>query len=144
MSEDTNNQVEEEIQPSQSGEKVPPEPSGSVSKEVEEGKTFAILSYVLSFVGIPFFLVPLVMRKNEFSLYHAKQCLMLWLAGVAGSIVSSVLMVVCIGLILWIAVFVLCIVLNIIGLINATKGEMKALPLIGKWGEDWFKGLKKA
>jgi len=52
-------------------------------------------------------------------------------------------MAVCIGFILWIAVVVFCLVLNIMGLMNATKGEMKPIPLIGKWGEDWFKGLKK-
>ena len=51
------------------------------SKEVEDGKIFAILSYVLNFVGLPFFLVPLIMRNNAFSLYHAKQCLMWWIAG---------------------------------------------------------------
>ena len=55
------------------------------TKEMEEGKAFAILSYVLNFLGIPFWLVPLIMRNNSFSLYHAKQYLILWLAGAAGS-----------------------------------------------------------
>jgi hypothetical protein len=54
-----------------------PAPAGGGSKEVEEGKAFAVLSYVLGLVGIPFFLVPLIMRNNEFSLFHAKQCLIL-------------------------------------------------------------------
>jgi len=83
------------------------------------------------------------MRNNEYSLYHAKQCLILWLLGIVGSVVSSILMVVCIGAILAVVVGVFCLVLTVLGIINSSKGEMKPLPLIGKWGEDWFKGLKK-
>ncbi|NQT92531.1 MAG: hypothetical protein HQ559_07205, partial [Lentisphaerae bacterium] len=53
----------------------PPAPAAD-DKDVEEGKAFAVLSYALGIVGIPFFLVPLIMRNNEFSLFHAKQCLL--------------------------------------------------------------------
>ena len=49
-----------------------PATGAPLPKDVEEGRTFAILSYALSFISIPFFLVPLIMRNNEFSLYHAK------------------------------------------------------------------------
>ncbi|MBN1268974.1 MAG: hypothetical protein JXB04_05260 [Kiritimatiellae bacterium] len=118
-------------------------PKPELTPEVEEGKTFAILSYALNFIGLPFFLVPLIMRNNEFSLYHAKQNLILWLLGIVGSVVSSILAVVCIGIVLGLALLVFMLVLNIMGLMNAIKGEAKPLPLIGKWGEDWFKGLKK-
>ena len=50
----------------------------------------------------------------------------------------------CVGAILLILVVVAFYVLAIIGLINSAKGATKPLPLIGKWGEEWFKGLKKA
>ena len=129
--------------PAAEAEEVTVESADVGDKEMEEGKTFAILSYVLNFVGLPFFLVPLIMRNNEFSLYHAKQCLMLWLAGFVLSSVSGVLMAVCIGFILLPASCIFILVLNIMGLINTTKGEMKPVPLIGKWGDDWFKGIKK-
>jgi len=36
------------------------------------------------------------------------------------------------------------VVLDIMGLVNAIKGEMKPVPLIGQFAEDWFKGIKKA
>ena len=114
------------------------------TKDVEEGKVFAVLSYVLTFLGLPFFLIPLIMRNNNFSLYHAKQCLMIWLLGIVGGALSGVLMAVCVGAILLILVVVAFYVLAIIGLINSAKGATKPLPLIGKWGEEWFKGLKKA
>ena len=113
-------------------------------KEIEEGKAFAILSYALSFIGLPFFIVPLIMRNNAFSLYHAKQCLMLWLAGIAVSIVCAPLMAICIGIVLLPAGMIFLLVLNIMGLVNSVKAEIKPIPLIGKFAEDWFKGIKKA
>ncbi|HIE10783.1 MAG TPA: DUF4870 domain-containing protein [Kiritimatiellae bacterium] len=113
-------------------------------KEIEEGKPFAILSYALNFVGLPFFLVPLIMRNNEFSLYHAKQNLVLWLVGIVGGVISGVLILLCVGVLLFPLLTIFLLVLNVVGLINAIKGEAKPLPVIGKWGEDWFKGLRKS
>jgi uncharacterized membrane protein len=113
------------------------------AKEIEEGKVFAILSYVLGFAGIPFFLVPLIMRNNTFSLYHSKQCLMLWLVAMAGGMISGILTLVCIGLITGIALGIFIFVVDIMGLINAMNGVMKPLPLIGKYADDWFKGIVK-
>jgi uncharacterized membrane protein len=112
-------------------------------QEIEEGKTFAILSYALSLIGIPFFIVPLIMRNNEFSLYHAKQNLILWLAGIAVYIVGLILSAICIGFIILLAGGIALLVLTIMGLVNAVQGEAKPLPLIGPWGEEWFKGLRK-
>jgi len=111
--------------------------------EVEEGKVFAVLSYALSLVGLPFFLVPLIMRNNEFALYHAKQSLILWLAGIAAAVISMILSFLCIGLIIGPIAGVFLLVLDIIGLVNAGKGEAKPVPVIGQWGVDWFKGIKK-
>lgn len=135
--------------PGQPAEPAPPPPPPPVApspadpKEVEEGKVFAILSYALSFIGIPFFLVPLIMRNNHFSLYHAKQCLMIWIAGLAVSIVGGALTVICIGVVILVAGLIFLLVLDVIGLINAINGVQKPIPLIGQWGEDWFKGLQK-
>lgn len=113
------------------------------AKEVEEGKAFAILSYVLAFVSLPFFLVPLIMRNNDFALYHAKQCLLLWIAGAAGSMVCGLLSLACIGLLMFPLLFIALLVLAIMGLMTASKGEVKPLPVIGKYAEDWFKGIRK-
>ena len=130
--------------PPAEGAAAPP----AAGKEAEEGKAFAILSYALNFVGLPFFLVPLIMRNNAFSLYHAKQCLILWLLGVASGVASGILIatvvLACVVPIIWLAVGIFCLVLNIIGLMNATKLETKPLPLIGQWAEEWFKGIRKA
>lgn len=112
-------------------------------KEVEEGKAFAILSYVLTFLSFPFFLVPLIMRNNAYSLYHSKQCLILWIAGLVLTAVSVPLMAVCVGAVLLPVGAIFLLVLNIMGIINAVNGRMEPLPVIGKWAEDWFKGITK-
>ena len=113
-------------------------------KEVEDGKAFAILSYAAGFIGVPFFIVPLIMRNNTYSLYHAKQCLMLWIVGVIAGSVAGFSMLLCIGFILLPIVGITMLVLDVMGLINALNGQMKPLPVIGKWGENWFKGITKA
>ena len=133
----------EEQQPAQENTESSAPAQTPVSSEIAEGKAFAVLSYALSFIGIPFFIVPLIMRDNEFSLFHAKQCLILWLAGIVASVIGGILTLICIGVILLAVAAVFVLVLNIMGLINAVKGEQKPLPLIGKWGVDWFKGIKK-
>ena len=114
------------------------------SQEVEEGRTFAILSYALGLIGVPFFLVPLIMRNNEFPHTTPSSVSMLALCGMAVGLVGTILTpVFCIGIILWIAGSVFILVLDIMGLVNAVKGEQKPLPVIGKYADDWFKGLKK-
>ena len=95
------------------------------------------------FIGIPFFLLPLIMRNNNFALYHAKQCLILWLTGAILGTLSAILTVVCIGAIMLPIVGIALLVFTIMGLIKAVNGEAVPVPLIGKWGEEWFKGIKK-
>ena len=109
--------------------------------DVEAGKAFAILSYVLSLIGLPFFLVPLIMRNNTFALYHSKQCLMIWLFGLAGAVLASLLVVVCIGFLVYPVVGVFMLVFLILGLINAINGQAKPLPIIGGLAESWFAGI---
>ncbi|MCK5528846.1 MAG: DUF4870 domain-containing protein [Kiritimatiellae bacterium] len=118
-------------------------PETPAMDEIEDGKSFAILSYVLTFIGIPFFLVPLIMRNNSFSLYHAKQCLLLALAGIVLGTISGLLVAVCIGLILLPVVAIMLIVFTVMGLMNAINGKAEPVPLIGKFAEDWFKGIQK-
>lgn len=114
-----------------------PDASAVSAKEVEEGKVFAILSYIIPF----FVLVPLIQRNNAFALYHARQCLLLWIIGVVG---STALTFSCVLIFLTPFLSLAILVLAILGLINAAKGEMKPVPLIGKFAEDWFKGIQKA
>lgn len=123
-------------------------PAPAPAGDVAAGKTFAILSYALNFLGLPFFALPLITRDNDFALYHAKQSMIIWLLGIVSGVISSILAVTvvlaCVSLILIPVVGIFALVINIMGLINATKEETKPVPLIGKLAEKWFAGITKA
>ncbi len=135
-----------------SSEHVPPPipaggpPSGPAisDKEIADGKTMAILCYAINFVGFPFWIIPLIMRDNSFSLYHAKQCLVAWLLLAIGVVISIALSFLCIGALLLPIVGVLGLILNVFGVMNAASGKAVPLPVVGALGESWFSGLKKA
>lgn len=93
--------------------------------DVEKNKVMGILAYIIFFIPL------LAAKESKFAMYHANQGLVLFLLGVAVSIVGSIIpflgwfIILPIGYLAW-------LVLAIIGIINASKGEMKALPVIGK------------
>ena len=101
-------------------------------KVVEEGKIWAIISYLWIL-----FLVPLLAKKdNKFAVYHAKQGLVLFIASIIVWVVAFVLMFIpilgwIVGFILWILMFVLWL----IGIINAATGKYSPLPVIGGYAE---------
>jgi len=104
----------------------PPAPLKSGPQDVQENKILAIVSYL----GI-LCLVPLLLKKDsQYAQYHGKQGLVLLIGWV---IVNVVMIVPIIG---WIAGFVgniICLILMIVGMVNAAKGEMKELPWIGHY-----------
>ena len=92
--------------------------------DVEKNKAMAIVAYFLFFVPL------LAAKDSKFAMYHANQGLVLLLASIVVGIAGSVIPVIgwfLIGPVGSIAVLVLWI----IGLLNAIKGEMKPVPLIG-------------
>ena len=106
--------------------------------EVEAGRTMAILCYALSFFGLPFFVVPLILRKDRFAVYHAWQCLALCLAALIGFLLSGLLVVIVIGVLMWLFVVIWVEAACIRGLLHASDGKARPLPWIGRWGEAWF------
>lgn len=118
---------------------------------VGSGKALAVCSYAFNFVQLPFFAVPLVMQDNNFAIYHARQCLLMWLFAIASSIVCAIIAVVgsfiCIGpviaVILGVCVWLFLLVINIMGVIQAVNGEAKPLPIVGEYAERWFGGIRK-
>jgi len=103
-------------------EPVPPQQSET--EDIEKNKGMAILAYII-------FLIPLLAAKDsKFAMYHANQGLVLFLAAVVINVVGGI-----IPFIGWFIILplgnLLVIVLAVLGIINAAKGETKALPLIG-------------
>ncbi|HPN96697.1 MAG TPA: hypothetical protein PLK35_02930 [Candidatus Moranbacteria bacterium] len=102
---------------------APVAPQGN-SSDAEKNKGMAILAYIIFFIPL------LAAKDSKFAMYHANQGLVLFLASIIIWIVS--------GIIPFIGWFIIgplgslaIIILAIIGIINAAKGEMKPLPLIG-------------
>jgi len=100
----------------------------SQSETQKKNTTMAIVAYILFFVPL------LTEAKNDpFVKYHVKQGLSLFICGVAVSFLSGILS----WFFRWISSLLSfgVFILFIIGVINASKGEEKPLPLIGKFAE---------
>lgn len=98
--------------------------SQSGGSDAEKNKAVACLAYLI------FFLPYLAAKDSKFAMYHANQGLLLLLLSVAVNILGTVLPVIGWFLVLPLGdLFVF--VLFIMGILNASRGEMKPLPLIG-------------
>jgi uncharacterized membrane protein len=107
-------------------------PQGSKG-DVEKNKGMAIVAYLIFFVPL------LTESKNSpFAKYHVKQGLINLIVYVVLSFVGAIIPFLGWFIILPLSGLIYVIFL-IIGIINASNGQMKPLPLIGKWGEQWFK-----
>lgn len=96
--------------------------------DASNNKAMAIIGYVIPIL----FFIPLVTeaKNSPFAKFHANQQLNLLLAAIVVNVVGTML-----PFLGWFIILplgsILLIVLAIMGIINAAKGEMKALPLIG-------------
>ena len=103
-------------------------------KDAEDNKVMAILAYLGILVLVPIFAA----KESPFARYHANQGLILFIIGIAASIILSILSVVLISIGIWwlysliaLVISVGLLILAILGIINAVKGEAKPLPFIG-------------
>ncbi len=90
----------------------------------EQNKWLGVVAYLIFFIPL------LVDKENEYLKFHANQGLVLLLLGIAVSIVGSI-----IPFIGWFVILplgaIFCLVLGIIGIVNAFNMKMKELPVIG-------------
>ena len=107
-------------------------------KDAEDNKIMGILAYLGILVLVPIFAA----KESRFARFHANQGLVLLIAAIALSVVVMILGIVlalvsttiaALTSLLSMAVSIGCLVFAIIGIINAAKGEMKELPIIGKY-----------
>ncbi len=103
-------------------------------KDVQDNKVMAILAYF----GL-LFLIPLFAAKESpFARFHTNQGLILCITWIVAMIIVAILGTILmfispiLSFIPYLIMFVFPI-LGIIGIINAAKGEMKELPIIGKY-----------
>ena len=103
------------------------------SKDVEENKVMGVLAYIGILVLIPLLAAP----KSKFARYHSNQGLILLIIEVLCSAIFTPLgFIPYVGIVFSIIgglVGLVCLVLLILGIVNAAQGKAKALPLIGKF-----------
>ena len=94
-----------------------------------DGKTKAIVAHI-TLIGWIIALVLNSQEKDEYASFYIRQMLGLLILSFLGFIPL-------LGLVIGIAAFVLWI----LSLIGAASGQMKPLPLVGNYFQDWFKSL---
>ena len=97
-------------------------------QDVEKNKAMAIVGYIIPIL----FFIPLVTdaKNSPFAKFHANQQLNLLLVAVVINIVGGIIPFIGWFIILPLGMIFL-IVVAIMGIISASKGDMNALPLIG-------------
>jgi uncharacterized membrane protein len=97
----------------------------------EENKIHLFLSYLGNVFGVPLALIPmLTVKDDDFIKWHAKQALVIYVAGLVGMVISFVLSFVVIGFCLMPVVGIGALVLSIMGLVKGLNGERWRIPVI--------------
>ena len=99
------------------------------SSDVEKNKALAIVGYIFPIL----FFIPLITedgKKSPFAKFHANQQLVLLIGWVVVNVLGGIIPV--LGwFVIWPIGTIFLIIVAIMGIVNAAKGEMKELPLIG-------------
>jgi uncharacterized membrane protein len=95
-----------------------------------DGKTKAIVAHI-TIIGWIIALVINSNDKDEFAGYYIRQLLGLYLTALVLGLIPVI------GWVLSVVIFVFWI----LSLIGAVQGEIKETPVLGKYYQDWFKGI---
>ena len=98
-------------------------------QDVQANKVMAILAYLGLLVFIPLFAA----KESPFARFHTNQGLILCIAGVLIWLASTVLSFVSLFFSFINLLNFVILIFAIIGIVNAANGQMKELPLIGKF-----------
>jgi len=102
-------------------------------KETNSGEKktgMAVLTYFLPI--IPFLTGD---KDDKYVMFHTKQAIMLWITSIVVNIVLTFTRLGLIESMISLAIFVLFVM----GVINASKGEEKEVPLVGQFAKDLLK-----
>lgn len=95
-----------------------------------DGKTKAIIAHI-TYIGWIIALVINSNEKDEITSYYLRQLLGIYLFTI---VISFIPLLNFIG-------WILALVFWIMSLVGAVNGEMKETPVIGKYFQEWFRGL---
>jgi len=102
-----------------------------------QGKDIALISY-LTLIGLIIAFVVNNDKKHEFTKFHIRQSLGLFLTAIALSFISIIPIL---GWLVWIVGIFLLLYLWIKGLLNAINGKQEVLPILGEKYAEIFKNL---
>ncbi|MEK7120730.1 MAG: hypothetical protein AAB840_01420 [Patescibacteria group bacterium] len=117
------------MDPNNMGGQTPPQNNMNMggtppqTPQANDDKLWAILAYVL------FFLPLLKDNRSQFLTFHTNQGTILFILGFGGNIILSMIPI--LGWILLPILNIFVFILFILGVINASKMQMKKLPIIG-------------
>ena len=98
-------------------------------QEIKEGKFFAIISY-LGFLCV----VALALKKNnKFSLFHAKQGLIIFVLEVAAFVLSVIPFF---GWVIGVFGYALFLLVSLWGMLQAFSGQYYRIPLVSKMADN--------
>jgi len=97
--------------------------------DAEQNKVMAILAYIIFFIPL------LAAKESRFAMYHANQGTILFLAGLALSLICGFLAVITLGILFFLPMLasIVWLVFAVLGIINAAQGVAKPLPFIGNY-----------
>lgn len=100
-------------------------------------KTLSVIAYI-TIIG---WIIAFVLNNNnrsELASFHIRQFLGIFLTGVALGIINVIPIL---GQIAFLIGGLFLLAIWIIGIIAAVNGEMKEVPVVGKYYQEWFKGI---
>lgn len=121
------NEATQEVQTENQPASQPATQPVSGNNDVNDNKAMAIIGYIIPLL----FFIPLVTdaKNSPFAKFHANQQLILLIAAIAVNVLGALPII---GwFIIWPLGTIALIVFAIIGIMNAARGEMKELPLVG-------------
>lgn len=95
-----------------------------------DGKTKAIVAHI-TYIGWIIALVINSSQKDEITSFYIRQLLGIYLFSIVITFVPVI------NIFGWLA----ALIFWILSLIGAVNGEMKETPIVGKYFQDWFKGI---
>ena len=83
----------------------------------------------VSYITLIGLIIAFVAGDRENSKFHLNQALVIWIAGIIGSVIGVIPVI---GTIISVIISIICFICWILGLIGAIQGTEKPVPLLGK------------
>jgi len=107
-----------------------------VKKKAAKKGDKKLQAFITTFLSLLGFVIALVAwRKDKYVMFYAAQSIVVFVIAIIASVIQNILLFIPIlGWIINAALGILVFILWLISWLNALSGEMKEVPMFGKWG----------